>query len=614
MSNATTMKSFYIIFFVGFIVLSGLLYLSTWWFLGGAGIIIFFTTYHFYNTKLKSFGATIDELESNMEELQQQLDRSLLKEEKATKEVRLIGAMKQELLTALNHEIRTPMNGVLGTTVLLADTKLTNEQKEYVETIKDSGYSLLATLNGMLVNNILDSSKLERKDKKLQCIDFNLRDTVEEVVDLFATNASNKRVELLNDIDENVPSQLSGDNKRLREVLMNLIENAVKFTHSGQVLIQVQSLNAEGKQPILSFAIEDSGIGISVEQMKQLFYELPRRGFDREKMKSGRGLVVCKKYAELMGGEIEVKSKLGSGSIFTFTVPFEYGQLSPGCTNVQSTNSEKFEDKHILVADDNTTGRNILIRQLKALKINTTAADSARQVLEILASNKNFDLILIDLTLPGMDGLQLARAVKKSYPDLRLLLLNPAGDEAYKQEQELFSAILTKPVRQHVFRDHIVSLIAQPGAEKNNNPQEIDVGFSKKNPLQLLIAEDNIVNQKIAVKILANLGYQPRLANNGKEALEMYLGCDLVLMDIQMPEMDGLEATKMIRSRPGSQPVIIAMTANVLQGDRNACIQSGMDDYISKPIILPELLQQLEKWSALINEREKGGNNILPQR
>src|SRR5687767_13121761 len=318
------MKRFYIIFFAGFIVLSALLYFSDWWFLGAVGVIIVFTTYHFYNIKLKSFGATIEELESNMEVLQQQLDRSLLKEEKATKEVKQIRAIKQELLTALNHEIRTPMNGVLGTSLLLADTALTNEQKEYIDTIRSSGHSLLATVNGMLVNDILDYSKLERKDKKLQNIDFNLRDTVEEVVNMFATTATNKRVELLNDIDENVPSQLSGDNKRLREVLMNLIENAVKFTHSGQVLVHVQSLNTEDKQPILSFAIEDTGIGIPVDQMKQLFYELPRRGFDSDNMKSGHGLVVCRKYAELMGGKIEVKSQPGAGSIFTFTVPFEY--------------------------------------------------------------------------------------------------------------------------------------------------------------------------------------------------------------------------------------------------------------------------------------------------
>ncbi|HKC35581.1 MAG TPA: response regulator [Chitinophagaceae bacterium] len=597
------MKKFYFIFFIGFIILTVLLYFSTWWFLGGVAIIVFYAVFDFYTARLNAFDATAGELETQMELLQKQLDRSLFREDKVTKEIGQLKQAKQDLLTALNHEIRTPMNGVLGMSMLLADTTLTNEQKGYIDIIKSSGQNLLVTVNDILVNDILDYSKLDRKDKKLQNIDFDMHDTVEEVLNMFANRATKAGIELISDIDDDVPVQLSGDNKRLREVLMNLVENAVKFTQHGHVFIHVQSLSKDNNKFVLSFKIEDTGIGISAEQMKQLFYAKPARGFDNDSKRAGQGLVICRKHAELMGGKIELKSNPGSGSIFTFIVPLEHGTVSTFQGNKHPGYLKIFEGKHMLVVDDNVLTRNNIIKQLKAWKINTVAADSGIQALEILANDKNFDLVFTDLSMPQMDGLQFARTVKKSYPDLQLALLNPAGLESFKQEQELFSTILIKPLRQHVFRDTMLALFAQ--SEKKNKPQEMENDFSKKYPLEILIAEDNLVNQKIAIKILAKLGYQPKLANNGREALEMSGECDLILMDVQMPEMDGLEATKKIRSKAGAQPVIIAMTANVLQGDRDACLQAGMDDYTSKPINLDELLQQLEKWSLIISERKK---------
>jgi len=411
---------------------------------------------------------------------------------------------------------------------------------------------------------------------------------------------------LLNAIDDNVPLQLSGDNKRLREILMNLIENAIKFTQQGQVIIRVRSISKNGLKPVLSFEVEDSGIGIAKEQMGQLFYSVPDRGFNNEIKKSGRGLVICRKHAELMGGKIEVKSNPGAGSSFVFMIQFDHS-LTSLLQNVKlkSESLKAFENKNVLVIDDNITSRNILIKKLKAWKIVVTGADSGMQAFEILSQNKSFDLVLVDLNMPQVDGLQFARVIKKENPDLRLVLMNPAGQESYRLEEELFAAVLTKPLRQNDLRDNLLATFKKEDTDRNCKTNEMENNFSEKYPLQILIAEDNLVNQKIAMKILKKLGYQPSLANNGREALEMADQCDIILMDVQMPEMDGLEATKLIRSKQSVQPVIVAMTANVLQGDRDACIQAGMDDYISKPIDLDELLRQLEKWSLIIKERQK---------
>jgi signal transduction histidine kinase/CheY-like chemotaxis protein len=601
------MKKFYILFFVGFIVISALLYISIWLFFGGVTVILLSTIYHFYNTRMKSMDASIEDLESQVEELQVQLDRSLLKEEKATKEAGQIRQIKQELLTIISHEIRTPMNGVLGMSLLLADTPLDQEQKEYLDTIRHSGESLLATVNDILVNDILEFSKLDRKDKKLEVIDFDLRDTLEEVLNLFAAKAGNARLDLLYDIDDDVPVQLMGDSKRLREVLMNLVENAVKFTERGEILVSIHAIKNNSTQPELRFEVRDSGVGISEEQMEQLFYGIPGKEFQQEDEQSGLGLVICRKQVELMGGHIEARSKPGEGSTFTFNIPMSHS-LKPARNSTPKDSIAVLDGKHILIVDDNTTSRNILIKQLKAWSTLPVGANSGMQALETLSQNSNFDLILIDKDMQQIDGLQLAKSIKNKYPVIPVVLLNPAGDEAYKQEPGLFVSVIAKPVRQHALQDDILAVFTKPvTAEQKTKPEKLEENFSQRYPLRILIAEDNLINQKIAMKILTKLGYQPKIANNGREALEMagQEQYDIILMDVQMPEMDGLEATRMIRSNLSVQPVIMAMTANVMQGDRDLCLQAGMDDYISKPINLDELLSHLEKWSLIIKERQK---------
>lgn len=602
------MKRFYIYFFAGFIVISVLLYLSIWLFFGGVAVILLFTIYHFYSARLKSMDASIEDLELQVDELQGQLDRSLIKEEKATKEARQIRQVKQELLTIISHEIRTPMNGVLGMSLLLTDTPLNKEQKEYVDTIRHSGESLLATVNDILVNDILDFSKLDRKDKKLQSIDFDLRDTIEEVLNLFAAKAGKAGLDLLYDIDADVPLQLLGDSKRLREVLMNLIENAVKFTQRGEVLVRVHAVKNDSIQTELSFDIRDSGIGISEEQMKQLFYGIPGKEFQNEDEQSGLGLVICRKQVELMGGKIVAKSKLGEGSNFTFSIPMSRS-LKPARNSTPQDSMAILEGKHVLIVDDNTTSRSLLIKQLKAWGMLPVEANSGMQALEVLAQNNNFDLILTDKEMQQVDGLQLAKSIKNKYPSMPVILLSPAGDETYKLESSLFAFVITKPIRQHVLQDDILATFTKTiiTSEQKSAPEKLEENFSQQFPLRILIAEDNLINQKIAMKILTKLGYQPKVANNGREAFEMagQEQYDIILMDVQMPEMDGLEATRTIRSNLAVQPVIMAMTANVMQGDRDLCMQAGMDDYISKPINLDELLSHLEKWSLVISDRKK---------
>ncbi len=598
------MKKFYIYFFTGFVILSVLLYLSVWWFLGGAAVIAALTIYHFYNARLRAFDSTIEELEIQVEELQVQLDKSLIKEEKATKEARQIRQARQELLSLISHEIRTPMNGIMGMSLLLADSSLNRDQKEYNNTIQKCGQNLLTTVNEILVNDMLNYSKHDRKGKKLEQTDYDLRDLVEEVLGMFASKAGKAGLDLLYDIDEEVPLLLFGDSKRLREVLMNLVENAVKFTQQGEILVCIHTNKTNDNQFTLTFEVKDSGIGIAEDQLSKLFYGIPGKEFHSEDEQSGLGLVICRKQVELLGGKIEVKSKRGTGSVFIFTIPYTGSQKS--LHSNQPDSIANLEGKNILVADDNATSRNILAKLLKAWKMLPVVAESGIHALDILGHYSNFDLVITDLHMQQLDGFQLARSIKAKYPGIPVLLLNPSEDNNYKQETGLFSSVIAKPVRYHELKDNIQMVLSKTAEKKPTASDKMESNFSKKHPLNILLAEDNLLNQKIATKILEKLGYSPDVANNGREALEMCSSkkYDIVLMDVQMPEMDGLEATRMMRSTLKKQPVIMAMTANALQGDRDVCIQAGMDDYLSKPINLEELLNHLEKWSLAIKSKE----------
>jgi CheY-like chemotaxis protein len=456
----------------------------------------------------------------------------------------------------------------------------------------------------------LDFSKLDREGKQLEYKEFDLRDCLEEVMEMFAGKGARTGLELISSIDENVPVQIIGDRKRLRQIIMNLVENAVKFTPQGEVVASVHFFNnAEGSFPELSIDIRDTGIGIADNQLKQLFKGIPGKESpkDNKQDMQGLGLVICRKLVEWMGGTIEVKSEQGHGSTFSFRIPVIPSMKSTR-NQVQNSDTSGLEGKRILIADDSLAQLANLSTQMKSWKMLPVTAFSGKQALSVLTTNDQFDVILADINMPGMDGLQLTKSIKEQYPDIPVILANEMGNESYKQEPEIGAAIITKPFRQQVLKDTILSVINTTKAGKQPTiANNLSDNFSGQYPLRIIVAEDNIVNQKLAIKILEKLGYEPALAKNGKEVIEMidHERYDIILMDVQMPEMDGLEATRMIRTCLEFQPVIIAMTANVMQGDRDDCIQAGMDDYMSKPIELKELLGQLEKWFHVIQEKKK---------
>jgi CheY-like chemotaxis protein/signal transduction histidine kinase len=602
------MKKFYVILLVVSVTFFAMLYFSIWWLLAGVAAIAVFLAYRFYAGHLALAQAKKEELEQEVLELQDQLDRSIMKEQKTNKKAEQIKASNQNLLKVISHEVRTPINGIMGMTTLLNDTLLNEEQKDHISTIRNCCESLLARVSDVLADDILNFSKLDREAEKTEAGGFDIRDCVEEVIGLFAGKTGKAGMELMYSIDPDIPAKIAADHKSLRQVLMNLVENAVKFTIEGEIAVNIQSTTSGTGKPQLSFEVRDTGAGLTKEQLRQIFMGIPGKDVQEEEEQgaSGLGLVICRKLVEQMDGQINVKSQPGKGSSFTFTIPFV--PVTGSIHNIADQGKmAAFENKRILVVDDNASYRNILADLLKTWKIQAVAAESGKQALDVLSQDKNFDIVLIDLNMPDMNGGQLAKSIKNQYPGVPVILMKPAGDELDEYDQEAISAVLIKPIRQNLLRNQLINVFANRTGGGQNTTNTLSDNFAKQYPLRILLAEDNAVNQKLAIKILNKLGYEPALAKNGKEALEIvsHENFDIILMDVQMPEMDGLEATRMIRACLAVQPVIVAVTANVMMGDREECMQSGMDDYMSKPFELEQLLNMLEKWALVIRDKRK---------